>query len=274
MISTASFVWAGFAMAIGFLLPVLLPVFWHKKTGTRGINYFIGVGTFILFALTLEQVLHMIMNSICGEALKANMTLYALYGGLAAGIFEGTGRFLALKFVMKKDLSKDSAIMYGFGHAGVECFILQGFSSLSSILSMASINNGSLEARLANLSPEEVAVAREQMNSMLAARPYEFGLGGFDRISALILQVFLSVLLYQAIKNNRNYCYFIAVLIHALVDFLAVYLSSVLLMKTYVVEIILGAISLILLVLLVRFYRCHSDSNPPAQASDDSSLLQ
>lgn len=50
-------------------------------------SFFIGAATFIVFALILEQILHIVVIKATGTALTGNIWLYALYGGLAAGIF-------------------------------------------------------------------------------------------------------------------------------------------------------------------------------------------
>ena len=59
------------------------------------------------------------MLHLVKEALTGNIWFYALYGGIAAGVFEETGRFTAMKFWMKKSLSKESSFMYGVGHGGI-----------------------------------------------------------------------------------------------------------------------------------------------------------
>ena len=57
--------------------------------------------TFIISALVLEKLLHAAVFKAFGTALNANIWLYTLYGGLAAAVFEETGRLLAMKYAMK-----------------------------------------------------------------------------------------------------------------------------------------------------------------------------
>ena len=52
--------------------------------------------------MVLERIFHfLVLQSGAGTVIQGNIWLYALYGGLAAGIFEETGRFLAFRFVLR-----------------------------------------------------------------------------------------------------------------------------------------------------------------------------
>ena len=103
---------------------------YYKKKGGQVSAFFVGCAVFVVFALLLESLVHnLVLKGLpVGEKILGNTLLYALYGGLMAGLFEETGRFLAFKTVLKKRQDNDrNALMYGAGHGGIEC-ILQGFS--------------------------------------------------------------------------------------------------------------------------------------------------
>ena len=110
-VSTASIIGIIVTLIISVGLPIALCIIVWRKTRARISSFFIGAATFIVFALILEQILHVVVLSAAPNLIK-NIWLYALYGGLAAGIFEETGRFLAMKFCMKNNLDKQNAIMY------------------------------------------------------------------------------------------------------------------------------------------------------------------
>ena len=59
------------------------------------------------------------------DAMKAAFYKMLKREKVAAGVFEETGRLLAMKFCMKKDLDKKNAIMYGIGHGGIRFLRLQ-----------------------------------------------------------------------------------------------------------------------------------------------------
>lgn len=118
-VSTASMVGMVFSLIISVGLPIVLGIIVYKKTHAKVSSCFIGAGIFVVFALILEQIIHTIVLAI-NPAFQGHIVLFGLYAALAAGLFEETGRFIAMKFFMKKSLDKGNALMYGVGHGGVE----------------------------------------------------------------------------------------------------------------------------------------------------------
>ena len=62
--------------------------------------------------MLLEQLMHSLVLLKMGpvsKALSENLWLYALYGGLAAGLFEETGRYLTMRFLMKGKWTRENA---------------------------------------------------------------------------------------------------------------------------------------------------------------------
>ena len=67
--------------------------------------------------------------------IRGNIWLYALYGGLMAGLFEETGRYLAFSFALKKYRAKNvNALMYGAGHGGFEAIVIVGLTMINNIV--------------------------------------------------------------------------------------------------------------------------------------------
>ena len=92
---------------LGIAIPVCLSIYLVRKHRARLSTILIGAGTFILFALVLESIMHqLVLKGPLGASILDNTLLYAIYGGLAAGVFEETGRFLSMKFLMKKEPEK------------------------------------------------------------------------------------------------------------------------------------------------------------------------
>lgn len=98
----ASIVGMVISLLVSVGLPIALCIIVCRKTKAQISSFFIGASTFVLFAMILEQILHTVVNKVAGTVLAGNIWLYALYAGLAAGIFEETGRYLAMKLCMKK----------------------------------------------------------------------------------------------------------------------------------------------------------------------------
>ena len=104
MVPTSSIILMAVNAVFGIAVPIILSWYLVRKHHARLSTILIGAGTFILFALVLESLLHqLVLKGPHGETIMGNPLWYALYGGLAAGIFEETGRFLSMKFLMKKE---------------------------------------------------------------------------------------------------------------------------------------------------------------------------
>lgn len=251
-IRTASII----GMSVSFLIAVGLPVaafiFWRKRTRARWSSMLIGAAVFILFALVLEQLLHLAVLDLTGTKLTGNIWLFALYGGICAGLFEETGRILAMKFCMKKTLDKKNAIMYGIGHGGIEAILLVGLSMFSNIITAVIINSGLLETSLNVLDEATRAATVSQLSALWTTQPYLFYMGGIERVSAFFLHIALSYIVYRAVKLHKIRYYFAAVLIHFLVDAATLLISN--LLPIPVLEGLLLAAVIVLWVFIRRAY--------------------
>lgn len=204
------------AMILVLLLTIAVPlrvmIFLHRRGGSWR-TFLVGAVTFILFAMVLESILHnLVLRSGIGPALQGNIWLYGLYGGLAAGVFEETGRFLAFRYVLKNRRDRVTALSYGIGHGGIEAFLLAGLTMAGNLaLGIAYTNGAAL--------PEEIVPSIE---SLLTTPPVTFLWAGVERLSAMTLHMALSVLVYAAVRTKKWRLFPAAVLLHLAVDFAAV----------------------------------------------------
>ena len=227
-----------FSAVIAVGLPVFLLILVKKKLGAKILFAWYGAAIFVLFALILEQILHSVMLRVAGDVLNSNIWLYALYGGLAAALFEETGRFVAMKFWMGKALRKENAIMYGVGHGGVESILIVGVTCINNLVTSFLINSGQMERTLAATQEGTGKELALQSLSVLWTTPgYQFFLAGVERISAIVLQICLSYLIYRAVKQGKKLFYLLAFLIHFLVDAVTVILANM--ASVVVLEIVL-----------------------------------
>ena len=96
MVPTGSIILMAVNALLGFAVPVGLSWYLVRKHHVKISTILIGAATFIVFALVLESVMHqLVLNGPHGAAIQGNRLWYALSGGLAAGLFEETGRFLS-----------------------------------------------------------------------------------------------------------------------------------------------------------------------------------
>ena len=145
-IPAASIAGMVFSLIVSFALPIGLFVYAKKKLGAKTAPFFIGCGVFFVMVLMLGAAIHRIVFQLAGEALTGSVILYAVYGGLMAALFEETGRYIAMRFLVKP-LDFPNAFMYGAGHGGVEAMLLCGVASISNVASAVMINSGTMSAR-------------------------------------------------------------------------------------------------------------------------------
>ena len=230
MVSTASMIVMVVNAILGFAIPIFLAWWAVKKHNAKISTILIGAATFFVFALVLESLVHrLVLTGDRGAAIQGNVLYYALYGGLMAGLFEETGRFLAMKFLLKKEPSETKpGVSYGLGHGGIEMILLFGFSMISLLSMSVMINLGMTDTLLAK-TPEASQAALtaqcEQLKTM-SAGTYLYGL--WERLSAITLHVGLSILVWVAVRKGGKWLWLFpaAILLHALVDGLAVILSK------------------------------------------------
>lgn len=247
-VSIASMLGMMITLIIAVGLPVILLTLVYKKTKAKISSFFIGCGIFVLFALILEQIMHSIVIGITGTFLMDHIILYGLYGGVAAALFEETGRWIAMKFLMKKNLNKQNALMYGVGHGGIEAIIIVGLTYVSNLLTAIMINSGSLQTSLAVLDEGIQQATYEQLKPLWELPAWQFYIAGVERLIAFILHIALSVLVYKAVKSGRKRFWLVAFLVHFAVDFLTVVISG------YGAPIWLIEIVLLVIVLFLAFY--------------------
>ncbi len=211
------------AMLICGVFAILIPVaaviiFKLKYPKTPMSALFAGIIVFIVFALILEQAVHGIMLPIVGGSTVG----YIIYGALAAGIFEEIGRFIAFKTVLKSQTDPKTAVMYGLGHGGCEAVLLLGLSMLSGLMIAFSVNSMGLDGfvKLAAAGqPELESAVRTQVEAYAAMTPAAILPPLFERVLAMILHIWMSVLVFEAARNRgKVWLLPVCIVSHALLD--------------------------------------------------------
>lgn len=231
MIQTSSIIAMAVTGVICTLYPIILLVLWRKKTGAALAPFFVGAGTFFLFALILEQLLHqvcMLGDNAVARTISTSVALSTLYGGLTAGVFEETGRFVAFK-LMKKHDSKETAITYGIGHGGIEAILIVGIGMLANAgLSLFLNQTGTTNLGVIGGPDGPTSVflgdaGGALLSTLQGITPVSCALATYERIVTVLFHIALSVLVFAAARRpGKLWLYPAAVVIHACVDFIAV----------------------------------------------------
>ena len=258
-INSLTVVFISITAAISFLLPVVFLIVWKIKKHVKLLPAFLGALMFFVFAICFEGLCHQFFlyeESAIQQFITGNAAAYVLYAGLAAGIFEETGRLFAFKFFMRSSEGKEDAITYGAGHGGIEAVLIVGLTMISNLAIILTVNSIGAEAYLANFTGDMAITMQASLNSLYSAEPFIFLLSGLERIFAFVLQISLSVLVFFAVKRKGKFYLFpLAILLHAVVDIYAVTYSVGIIGNVFVIEAGVCLLTFAVAFLAYRLYK-------------------
>lgn len=230
MVPASSLILMAVNAILGVAVPICLSIWLIRKHHARLSTILIGAGTFIVFALVLESIMHqLVLKGPHGSAIMDNTLLFALYGGLAAGIFEETGRFISMKFLMKKEPSAPlPGVAYGIGHGGMEMLIVFGITMVSNLVLSIMINAGQADSIISMVPENAIAQVQAQFEQLQTIGAGTWLLGLLERISALAIHLGLSMMVWVAVRKGGRWLWLFpaAILLHASVDAGAVLLQK------------------------------------------------
>lgn len=220
-VSLLSILFMAVSAAIGIFLPVVLLIVLRKKQKIRIAPALVGAAAFVLSALILEGTVHQLLFGISGffNFLKANPFVYALYGGLMAGLFEESGRFTAFKLIRNKYNTSNDAVSYGIGHGGIESILLLGLAMVSNIIFATMINSGSVNTISSVLPAGQKEAMQASINAIAAASPGDFLIGSVERFGTVSFHIGASILVYLAANRRASFWFYpLAILLHTIMN--------------------------------------------------------
>ena len=234
-------------MVICVLFPIGIFIYFKIKEGISIKTTLGGIIGFVLFALILEQILHKIVMS--SNIIPVNTLAFGIYGALAAGVFEETGRFLVFKTFIKNKREWKDGLGYAIGHGGIEAILLGGLSFLNSLIITFALNSGTLDTMLKGQSESMVEGIKA---SVMNATPLMIGVGGIERIFAFMVQVGLTFVVFYGIKKRKNIYLLYAILLHALVDIVPALYQTKIISNVFIVEAVVGIFAIIAVAFTIR----------------------
>ena len=275
MISFASIAVMIGGIALICVLVICLMLYYKFKYHTKITTFLIGAATFILFALVLEQLMHVLVlfKSPVGDKIQNNIWLYALYGGLAAGVFEETGRLIAMKFLLKKKHGKPhTALMYGAGHGGIEALLVGGLSLVSNLIYSFLINAGQEQMLLSQVPAEQQETVQASFNQLKAASPALSAAILAERVTAVTLHIALSVLVWTAVVKKKPPMYLLAICLHFLLDATAVLFKDK--VPIAVLELLLFVTSVLAALLAYAVWKKHLAGGPQETVPEETVIAE
>lgn len=227
MIPYASIAIMAFNILLSVALPTALALILRKRFNLSLRPFFVGCLVWLVFVLILEKILHLaVLGSPAGDLIRSSTWYYALYGGLAAGLFEEGGRFIAMKTILRKEQNNDNnAILYGAGHGGIEALMVLGVGMVNNLIYSVLYNTGNLGLITAPLDDTQKAAFQTVIDQLTSTSPATFLISPVERIIAIILHIALSVIVWTGITRKRPLLFPLAIFLHFIVDAVSVILS-------------------------------------------------
>lgn len=254
-------IFLGFTALLLVLLPLAAAVFWkHKHRETVSWKAFLlGAVGFFLSARVLELGVHMfciVNDNPVSRFINGNTLAYVLYGITMAGVFEECGRYLMLRFFLKKNRNPDNIVMYGIGHGGIEVWLISLTAILSYLMIALAIAQQGLDGAMSAFG---VTAESSQSFEAVVASVSSFGLSMsimtvVERIFAMVFHVFATQIVFLSLHKNDKKYLLLAVLAHMILDIVPA-LSQRGIASVWMVEIWLAACCVGLYYLIKSLYK-------------------
>ena len=206
-------------------VPVAFFLFWRRKHKQRThLSWLIaGAAGFIVSARMLELGVHyfcILADNPVSRFINGNTAAYVLYGVVMAGVFEECGRHIVQKYILKKNRTRENAVLYGIGHGGIEILAVLLPPMITYLVIAVLFSQGSVENALRSLKiTEETAAAA--LPQVRAAAAFDFGmmaLNVLERLLAMLLHIGLTVIVYYGVISAKKAYLPMAILLHMLMD--------------------------------------------------------
>ena len=217
------------------VFPILLAIYWRKRTRASVKAALAGALCFFLFSQIFEGILHSIVLQE-NSPVMLNDVAYIIYGILAAGIFEETGRFIVFRILKNKEYEKKEAVMFGIGHGGIEAILIIGLTSIWYAVMLINYKNGGIEALIPKGTPSSTAATMKSIiDNLLKVTSSEIVLSILERIIAIFSHIGLSVIVFTSVNSKKIYLFFVAIIMHAVLDIPAAMFQRQILTNNFVV---------------------------------------
>ena len=246
-------------------IPVCFFICWRRKHREQTkISWLIaGAAGFVISARMLEVGVHyfcIVADNPVSRFINGNTAAFVIYGITMAGIFEECGRLIILKYILKKDRTRENAVIYGIGHGGIEILTVLLPAMILYLAIAVMFSQGETEAALKTLNiTEETATAA--LPSVQAAAAFDYAMMAMnvmERLLAMLIHIGLTIVVYYGVVNAKKLCLPAAILLHMLADtFPALYQRGIL--PLWAVEIWIVFWTLMIMLIAAKLYKRMSE---------------
>jgi len=220
MVSSPVLIGIAASAALSILWPTSIFFICRSRMTLLIRNVLVGAGAFFVFSQVLERSLHVYLlklNPTTAAWFQAHPIGFALYGCLAAGLFEEVGRVVGMRTLVRVSGTPGTAVAYGIGHGGLEAILIGGLAMVQTFTFAILLNSGRFDATFGStVSPEAIARMQTSLEQLTLAG---LTMGTVERLIALLIQIGLSLVVWRAVEKGWLGLLALAVLCHAVIDF-------------------------------------------------------
>ena len=246
-------------------IPVCFFICWRRKHKEQTkISWLIaGAAGFVISARMLEVGVHyfcIVADNPVSRFINGNTAAFVLYGITMAGIFEECGRLIILKYILKKDRTRENAVIYGIGHGGIEILTVFLPAMILYLAIAVMFLQGDTETALKtlNISEETAAAALPSVQAAAAFDYAMMAMNVMERLLAMLIHIGLTVIVYYGVVNAKKLCLPAAILLHMLADtFPALYQRGIL--PLWAVEMWAVFWTLMIMLIAAKLYKRMSE---------------
>ena len=253
-------------------MPIALALYLLRRFNISARLWWIGAATFVI-----SQVGHIPFNSwltglFQSGVLPAPPASWIPYFnpvvlGLSAGLFEELSRTAVYAWWAKDARSWRMAVLMGAGHGGAEAILL-GVLAIYAFLQLSALRNSDLSGFV---QPDQLAATQAQFNAYWSIPVPVSLLGAVERFFTIPVQITLSVIVLQAFIRRQPLWVVLAILWHAAIDGVTVYLGGIWAGQawgSYAIEGVVGITALISLGILFILHTPEPEPEPEDPATE------
>jgi uncharacterized membrane protein YhfC len=247
------------------VIPVSFVIYWREKYKQQTkISWLVaGAIGFIVSARVLELGVHyicIVADNPVSRFINGNPAAFVIYGITMAGVFEECGRHIVLKYILKKNRTRENAILYGIGHGGMEILTILlpamiFYTTIAVLFSQGDVENA---LHTLNITEETAAAA---LPSVQAVATFNYGImiaNVIERLFAMLFHIGLTLIVSYGVINAKKIYLPMAIALHMLMDFFpALYQRG--LVSLWAVEIWAAIWTVIVVFVAMKLYRKMTD---------------
>lgn len=161
-----------------------------------------------------------------------------------------------MKYILKKNRSRENAVLYGIGHGGIEILtvLLPGMITYLAVAVLFSAGDTENALRVLNITEENAAAALPAVQAAAAFGYPMMAMNVFERLLAMFVHIGLTVVVYDGVVRAKKGRLPLAILLHMLADTApALYQRGV--VPLWAVELWGAVWAAAIMILAVRCYR-------------------